>query len=219
MSSAAPESAAVAIDRRFPITGKQILSIMGLVPLGIYVFVHLWNNMYSVSPALFDQNLVESHNNPAMIFLEFAGIGVPLLLHIVVGFKILLAMRPNNVRWNTFRNLKYLLQRLSAIGVLLFLGAHILKARILPATTPLGHETWAGMHEALSEPVTFTVYALGILGIAYHLANGIWSSTITLGLVSTPRGMKRMEWVSAWAFVILLAMGATAIWGFRPFQS
>jgi succinate dehydrogenase / fumarate reductase cytochrome b subunit len=202
------------------LTGKQVMSILGLVPLGAYVVAHLWTNMYSLAGAeAFDAKLVASRSSPALIFLEVFGLGLPIIAHTWIGIAILRTMRPNNTRYGTLRNLKYFLQRVAGVGVLLFLGAHVIKARILPAMSPVGHETWAGMHEALSEPLTFGVYALGLLGISYHLANGLWGSSLTLGLAVTPRAQARMEWISAVAFVVLLAMCGLALYGFHPFQA
>ena len=81
------------------------------------------------------------------------------------------------------------------------------------------YEKLGRMHEALSEPLTFTVYALGMLGISYHLANGLQTSAMRLGLVVSDEGRRRMQVVSYAALVILLAMSGLALYGFRPFQS
>jgi succinate dehydrogenase / fumarate reductase cytochrome b subunit len=203
-------------DKR--LTGKLVMSMLGIVPLGAYVFAHLWTNLYSLAGAeAFDQALKASRASPAFLFLEIVGLGVPIVVHAWIGLKIIFKMRPNNAGYRSLRNLKYLLQRLSAIGVLLFLGAHVIKARIMPAMAGTV-ESWNGMHEALSEPVTFSVYALGMLGVSFHLGNGLWGSALTLGLTVSQRGQKAMEWISAFAFVLLLCMSGLAIYGFRPFQ-
>jgi succinate dehydrogenase / fumarate reductase cytochrome b subunit len=215
------DATASAGTRTRAITEKQIMSILGVVPLGAYVVAHLWTNLYSLGGAdLFNQRLTESRSSPAFIFLEVFGLGVPILVHAWIGLKLIVKGRPNVKNYPTLRNLKYGLQRLAGVGVLLFLGAHVLKARILPATSGVepGHETWAGMHEALSEPITFTVYLLGLLGVSYHLANGLWGSAMTLGLTVTPKAQARMEWVTAVVFVVLLAMSGLALYGFRPFS-
>ena len=119
--------------------------------------------------------------------------------------------------WRSLSNLKYLLQRVSGLGILLFLGAHVLKARILPATE--GHiESWSGMHEALSEPLTFAVYALGLLGVSYHLANGLWTASMTWGLSVSPKAQKRAGVFSIAFFLLLLGMSGAALYGFQPFM-
>ncbi len=218
MSEAAPAVGA----RTRSLTRKQVMSLLGIVPLGVYVVMHLWTNMYSLAGAeAFDARIGE-RQSPVFIFLEVFGLGVPFLVHIGIGLRAVwtwitgIATGKAAMKQRSLANLRYVLQRLSAIGVLGFLVAHVIKARILPAMTPTGHETWAGMHEALSEPATFTVYALGLLGVSYHLANGLWGSAMTFGLTVTPRGQARMEWVSVFALLLLLAMSFLAIYGFHP---
>ena len=212
-------SPAAAVARPRLISEKQIMSLLGVVPLGAYVVAHLWTNLYSLGGATaFDQRVAETRSSPVFIFLEVFGLGLPILLHAWLGLRIIVKARVNLKAYPTLRNLKYVLQRLSGIGILLFLGAHVLKARILPAiATPGGHENWQGMHEALGEPVTLVVYLLGILAVAYHLGNGIWGAGLTFGLTVTPQAQARMERVSFACFALLLAMGYLAIWGFHPF--
>jgi succinate dehydrogenase / fumarate reductase cytochrome b subunit len=203
---------------RRTITQKQLMSILGVAPLGVYVVAHLWTNLYSLGgPEAFDAALKASRAHPAFLLLELLGLGLPILVHARIGLSLIRNARPNNVRYGTLRNLKYTLQRLSGLGVLLFLGAHVAKARILPAMAGVT-ETWQGMHEALSEPITFGVYVLGLLGVSFHLANGLWGSALTFGVTVSPSAQTRMERASIAFFVVLLGMSALAVYGFRPFQ-
>jgi succinate dehydrogenase / fumarate reductase cytochrome b subunit len=138
----------------------------------------------------------------------------------VFGLAEIVRARPNNLRYAYFTNLEYALQRLSAIGLLLFVGAHVWLARISPAIDPANrfhHETWAGMHAALSEPDTFVVYVLGLLGVSYHLANGLRTAAMRMGLVVSRQAQRRMQVFSSVALVLLLAMSGAALYGFRPF--
>src|SRR2546426_359901 len=98
--------------------------------------MHLWTNLYSLNGPHsiegikgYDEAVRASRGNPAIVVLEIFGLGLPILIHAFIGLKLLVKMRPNNMRYNRFRNLKYLLQRISALGLLLFLGAHVIKAR------------------------------------------------------------------------------------------
>lgn len=211
-----------AATRAPAVTRKQLLSLFGLAPLGVYVFFHLWTNMYSFyGPKAFDEALDRSRRAPGFLFLEIFGLGMPLLIHTVYGIIELRRARPNNLTYSTFDNLKYGLQRLSAVGLLLFIPAHILKARILPsmnsAEFPTGHETWQGMHDAFfgeAVPLTLVVYVLGLLGICYHLANGLYTAGLRWGVAVSPSGRGRLQWISASAFLLLLAMSCVAIGGF-----
>jgi succinate dehydrogenase / fumarate reductase cytochrome b subunit len=211
-------SSAAAAHRSSPLTEKLTLSLLGVVPLGVYVVMHLWTNMHSLFGAeAFDAALRESREKPAFIALEIFGLGLPIVVHAWLGIRALLRSRYNNATYGTLRNLKFLLQRLSGLGVLLFLGAHVVKARLMPAANGT-HETWAGMHEAFCEVPTLVVYSLGMLGISFHLGNGLWGAGMTLGLTVGPKAQKRMEWVSGLFFVVLLVMSGLAIYGFRPFM-
>ena len=214
MSTATTASVANRVVR---ITGKQVLTLFGLVPLGVYVFLHLWTNLYSLAGAdAFNAALERSRANPAFLFLEVFGLGIPLVVHTVLGFVEIGRGRPNNVRYGFLDNLRYLLQRVSAIGLALFIGAHVYKARLAPDPQYAvnGHESFAGMREGLTEPITFIIYVLGMLGIAYHLANGLQTAATRLGLVVSDGGRKRMTWVSAGVMVLLLGMSGLSIAGF-----
>ncbi|MEO6951386.1 MAG: hypothetical protein ABI321_06205 [Polyangia bacterium] len=212
-------SSATVVPRTRGLTQKQIFSLFGVVPLSVYVIAHLWTNMYSLAGAnAFNERVRQSRESPAFLFLEIVGLGFPIAFHAWVGIKAVFITRPNNGHYRWLGNWKYLLQRISAVGILLFLFAHVIKARILPATQGR-MEDWAGMHEALSEPLTFTVYVLGLLGVSYHLANGLWLASLTWGVAVSPAAQKRMQTVSMVFFVLLIAMSGLALWGFAPFQN
>lgn len=215
MSQAAAASSTQ--SRIIHVTSKQILTLFGLVPLGVYVFLHLGTNLYSLAgEQAFNAAVDRSRANPAFFFLEVFGLGIPLLAHTVIGFREIRRGRPNNTRYGFLDNLRYLLQRVSAIGLALFIGAHVYKARIAPEPQFLvnGHESFAGMREAFHEPITLTVYVLGMLGIAYHLANGLQTAATRTGLVVSEAGRKRMTTVAGAVMVLLLAMSALSITGF-----
>ena len=207
------------------VSRKQILSLLGLVPLGVYVVLHLWTNLLSWSAAddhrAWNEAVAAGRGNPLTLFLEIFGLGLPILFHTVAGIFELFRARPNNAVYGYFDNLKYLFQRLSAVGLALFIPAHLIKARILPMFTDAGfdasaHETWQGMHEALQEPLTLAVYALGLLGISYHLGNGLYTAGLRWGLAISPSGRARLQIISALAFVALLVMSYGALLGFAP---
>ena len=121
---------------------------------------------------------------------------------------------PNVVREPKFRNWKYLLQRVSAIGVLLFVPAHVYKTKIEPWSQGFTIN-FAHMHEGLSEPLTFAVYALAMLGVAFHLANGLWLAGITWGVWVGPKAQRRGEILSIVFGVALLALAFVSIFALR----
>ena len=192
----------------------KLFSLSGIIPLGIYVVIHLYQNLTSLSgPQVFDQHLADSRSLPLIVPLAILVIWIPIAFHGLYGLFAMKKSRPNLIKFPHFENLKYVLQRLSGIGLLLFVPAHIYKTRIEPTlsgTTLDFHHMVEGMHE----PLTFGVYILGVLGVAYHLANGVWQFSIGWGMTTSEKGMQRMQTLSFIFFIVLLAMGFGAIFGF-----
>src|SRR5262249_28489785 len=138
---------------------------------------------------------------------------VPLVLHTVWGLRRMVTSRPNNVRYTFYGNLKYLLQRLSALGLFLFLGAHLWLAMLKPRLTTGRPEPFASIaHEMHFHMPTLVVYLLGTLALAYHLANGLHTLTMGWGLVSSRRALRKLDAIALLLFVALLAMGWGAIY-------
>lgn len=191
----------------------KLFSLLGLFPIGIYVCIHLYNNLNTLwGEERFNQHLAESRALPLIVPLAVLVIWIPIAYHGLYGLFAIKKSKPNLPRFPFFGNLKYSLQRLSGIGLLLFIPAHIYKTRIDPGffnTTLDFHHMSEGMHE----PLTLVVYLLGVLGVAYHLANGLWQFSIGWGLTTSVRGMKRIQTLSFVFFAIILAMGYAAIWG------
>lgn len=191
----------------------KAFSLLGLA-LSFYVVLHLYNNTTSLSGAeAFNAHVAKSRQTPFYVPMAILALWVPIFFHGIYGLFTLKDSRPNLLRFKYFENLKYVLQRLSGIGLLAFIPAHVYKTRIEPALS--GHSVdFAHMVEGFHEPLTVVVYLLGVLGAAYHVANGVWQFSIGWGLVKTQKGMNR---VMAFAIVLglaLLTMGYAAMWGF-----
>ena len=102
------------------------------------------------------------------------------------------------------------LQRLSAIGVMFFLGAHIWLAMLDPRINTHRPEAFAHIaHEMHHHLPTLVVYLLGTLGVAFHLANGLYSFSMGWGLVVSRRALKRLDVGVIMLFLVLLGMS----WG------
>jgi succinate dehydrogenase / fumarate reductase cytochrome b subunit len=138
---------------------------------------------------------------------------LPLVLHMVWGVGRLLTSRPNNVRYTYFANAKYALQRLSAIGLILFLGAHLWLAMLRPRFVQGGPEAFSDIsHEMHFHMPTLVVYLLGTLGVSYHLANGLGTFAMGWGVVASRRALSKMQWGVYAVFLILLAMSWAVIY-------
>jgi succinate dehydrogenase / fumarate reductase cytochrome b subunit len=188
-------------------------SLLAFAPLGVWTFVHLWNNLAAFQGEDAWRKAVTEYPHPVAQLVTAVIVLLPLVLHTVWGIGRLLSAKPNNQRYGTFENLKYLLQRLSAVGVMFFLGAHLWLAMLHPRLVE-GHAEAFGdiSHEMRTHLPTLVVYLLGSLGVSYHLANGISTFAMGWGLVSSRRAMARMNVLSIATMVVLVGMAWATIY-------
>ncbi|HUJ26935.1 MAG TPA: succinate dehydrogenase [Myxococcales bacterium] len=209
-------------DRSVPPEAREIArefilarlgSLFAFAPLGVWVLMHLWHQLAAwQSPAAW-QEAVEGHVNGATTVLVFVVVLGPLVWHTVWGITRMLKSSPA-VANRGFSNLRYVLQRLSAIGLLGFLGAHLYLAWFEPRFMHGGPEPFSDIaREMHFHMPTLVVYILGVLAIAYHLANGLWSFlSMGWGVTVSKSSMAWTERVALAFFVVLLAIGWAAVY-------
>jgi succinate dehydrogenase / fumarate reductase cytochrome b subunit len=191
----------------------RLASALAVLPLGVWTFVHLWHNLAAFQGAASWHASVTEYPHPFAQALTAVVVLLPLALHAIWGIGRLMTSRPNNVRYGYYANFKYALQRLTAIGVLLFLGAHLWLASIRPRLVEGHAEPFADIaHEMHYHGPTLATYLLGTLGVSYHLANGIQTFCMSWGIVSSRRGLRRLEWIAIALLVVLWAMSWGAIY-------
>lgn len=188
-------------------------SAVAIAPLGIWTVVHLWNNLAAFKGGAEWERAVTEYEHPYAFFVSALVALLPLAMHTVWGIGRLVSAKPNNVTYRYYANLKYLLQRLSAVGVLLFLGAHIWKAMLEPRLMHGRAETFADISNMMHHHLpTLLVYVLGVLGVAYHLANGVQTFAMGWGIVSSRAALRRLEKLIVVLFLALLAMGWSVVY-------
>ena len=193
---------------------RRLHSLTGVVPVGLFVVIHLYNNSYALrGEQAYDAHLEWLRSLPLMTMFEWVFVYIPILFHGLLG---LVMTRRGSVQVSSapyFGNLRYILQRISGIGVFLFVGAHVYNTRFDPwlrgEVADFRH-----MAEALSEPLTLVVYMAGLLGVAYHLGNGLWTFCITWGLTVSSRSQKAMTYVALFAFLIVWFLMVNTVLGF-----
>ncbi len=188
----------------------RLASALAILPLGVWTFAHLWHNLSAFQGADAWQRSVTEYPHPFAEALTGIVVLLPLAIHTIWGVGRLASSRPNGIRYPFYGNAKYLLQRLSAVGVLLFLGAHLWLAFLKPRTQEGHPESFADIAQQMHfHTPTLVVYVLGTLGVAYHLANGVQTFCIGWGVVSSQLALRRLEWLCLLLFIVLLAMS----WG------
>jgi len=191
----------------------RLASLLAIAPLGAWTVLHLWHNLRAFDGPEAWQSAVTEYSHPVAQLLTLLVVLLPLVLHAAWGIGRIATSRPNNLRYGSYPNLKYLLQRASAVGVLFFLGAHLWLAMLEPRLTEGHAEPFADIaHEMRFHRPTLVIYLLGTLGVAYHLANGLQSFAMGWGLVGSRRAIRQLEGLSVLTFLVLLGMSWGAVY-------
>src|SRR5436305_3868354 len=184
--SVAPDERTIA--REFILA--RLGSLFAFAPVGVWTVAHLWHQLAAYRSPQAWETAVTGHVNSASTVLVFVLVLGPLLWHTIWGIVRMLRSRPKPLQ-SGFSNLRYVIQRLSAVGLLLFLGAHLYLAWFEPRFLHGRPEPFAQIsREMRFHTPTLIVYILSVLGIAYQLAHPLWilmrmgggSTVVKLGL-------------------------------------
>jgi succinate dehydrogenase cytochrome b subunit len=199
--------------KRANFIAERLGSALAVLPLGVWTLLHLWNNLAAFEGPAAWQHAVTEYPHPFAEAITLAIVLLPLVWHMIWGLQRIGQTRPNYPRYGYFANFKYILQRLSAIGLLAFLGAHLWLAFIKPRFVEGAAESFADLsHEMHFHRPTLVVYILGVLAIAYHFGNGLHQALMTWGVAIGKDSLRRWQ-LLAWAvFVMMLVMGWGAIY-------
>jgi succinate dehydrogenase / fumarate reductase cytochrome b subunit len=214
---------------------------MGLI-FGGYITVHLLINATGLNPRMYQENVDHIHSlEPMLPFIEITTIFIPLLIHALYGIYITKAgVKFNTTKYNYGGNLRYTLQRWTAVLLLAFIAFHVgtLHKWGLIGIYNLTHiqwfATWGGLFTARNQAFQTTVssiryfwnyenplnpgnilvmafYLAGVWSATFHFANGLWTSAIAWGVTTTATAQRR--WGHAClAFGIVMTIVGTIAW-------
>ncbi|NOT48889.1 MAG: succinate dehydrogenase [Acidobacteria bacterium] len=170
---------------------RKLHQLTGVVPLGLFFFVHMFTNSKAMNgEAAFEKAVQDIHDIPFLLFLEIFGIFLPLIFHSVYGIIISSEAKPNVFSYSFGRNWFYVLQRVTGIFLFFFLFFHILNFRfgLIPGLnqTPIAGNATSAFNIVSYEfaiPWIMALYVLGIAATAWHLAYGFWLFAVDWGIV------------------------------------
>ncbi|APR75062.1 Succinate dehydrogenase cytochrome b558 subunit protein [Minicystis rosea] len=192
---------------------SRLGSFLAFAPLSFWTVHHLWQNLHAFRGAAAWEREVTEYSHPIAMWATFAVVLLPIVIHAAWGTWRVVTVRPNVVRYAYFDNLKFTLQRISAVGILLFIGAHLWLATIHPRLTTGRAEPFSDIsHQMRHHLPTLVVYLLGTLGVAYHLANGLQTFAMSWGLVTRRRAFPVLDGLAVVLFVVLLVMSWAVIY-------
>lgn len=214
-TATAPDLTAPAIGGSHHFLLRRLHSLTGLI-FGGYLIVHLLVNATLIEGGKVYQMQVDKiHGLPFLIAVEWALIFLPILFHIVYGTWITITGQPNNGSYPYFKNMFYLLQRISAVILIAFIAFHVLAMKGLLGSTlsfnPDNATASVAHHFNSHWWVGYVIYPIGILASCYHLANGFWTAAITWGLSISAAAQRRWGWVCAGIFAFTLVCSILAL--------
>jgi succinate dehydrogenase cytochrome b subunit len=198
---------------------RRLHSLTGLI-FGGYIIVHLLVNATLIQGGsgtndIYQLQVNKIHALPFLWAVEWIFIYLPILFHTVYGVWIIVGGQPNVEKYPYARNYFYLVQRVSAVLIALFLVFHVLGMKGLWGSAlqfiPEDATRSTARHINSSLWVAYFVYPIGIAASCFHLANGIWTAAITWGLTISAGSQRRWGYVCSALFVFTLICGFLAL--------
>jgi len=191
---------------------RRLHSLTGIFPIGAYLFVHilLENSFVLAGGASFERLVREIGQlpGPVLLAIEILFIWGPLLFHGAYGFvRVGQAELDNPLRNDYLGAYLYTLQRISGVIAFFFIGWHVWSTRMQYYFFQ-AEITYEFMHRMMTDPVRFSVFAVGVLAAVFHFTNGIWTFCITWGITVGPRAQRT---VRAACLLLFVAMYGTAL--------
>lgn len=195
---------------------RRIHSLTGIVPLGGFLLYHFFANASARhGEAAFNETVKKISEMPYLYAVEIGLLLIPILFHSIYGLFITTSARPNVVHYPYGRNWSYTLQRVTGILAFFYLIYHVATTRVWSLFVKGSSYSFADMAASLSSTTVLAIYVVGIVASTFHLANGIWSFSITWGIVTSPVAQKRLACATNVFFVILCIVGLDILSAFK----
>lgn len=199
---------------------RKLHQVTGVVPLGVFFFVHMYTNSAAMNGARsFNKHVQDIHDMPYLIFIEIFGIFVPLLFHSIYGVLISAEAKANAINYSYGRNWFYVFQRVTGIFLFVFLLFHILNLRfgLIPGLASFGNPVAGNGGRAFDivsaefqNAVILVFYIAGVIATAWHLAYGFWLFAVDWGIVIGEKAQRLALYGSIGLAIFLSAVGVNA---------
>jgi succinate dehydrogenase / fumarate reductase cytochrome b subunit len=198
---------------------RRLHSLTGIVPLGLYMCVHLTTNASLINGPEIFQRLVFLIHSPGHLLpvVEWGGIFLPLIFHAVLGVWIAKTGRTNSSQYRYTSNKRYSWQRWTGFAALIYLFLHVMHLHggfhgegWMNAINNIGlgqfrpYNAGSSLVHAMNLGfgiVWPAIYLVGVLCCVYHFVNGLWTAGITWGIWISPKAQR-------WATKACVAFGA-----------
>lgn len=213
------ESLSASPRERYFFLLRRLHSLCGIVPVGVYLIVHLTVNstVYFGADAFQDQvNKIHSLG-VFLVPVEIVGIFLPILFHAILGVVIICQGSSNATNYRYGGNVRYTLQRVTGGIAFIFIMYHVWQTHKFFKGVGGGgafdpHAARASI-AAIMQSAGYIpwVYAIGMGSAVFHLANGIWTSLITWGITIGENAQRKSGYVCTALGIALFVLGMTSV--------
>ncbi len=197
---------------------RKLHSLTGIVPIGIFLLMHLYLNCGALlGECNFTDGVRTISSLPYVHYIEVFGIIVPIAFHGILGlWMVFVQARYNPAEYNYSRNWWYTIQRLTGFLVFVFLCWHLWDTVIAKFMGRIELEGFYGhMLEGMSSSLlVLTMFVIGTVAASIHLANGAWGFCASWGILQSRRSQKVGSWVFGFAGVALIVIWVNVVFHF-----
>lgn len=205
---------------------RKLHSLSGVVPVGGFMLFHLWTNAKATQgQEQFDAAVRDISHMPFVAVLEWGLILLPLAFHAGYGFWIAIAGKPNVGKYPYSRNWMYLLQRVSGMLALGFIGVHLWqywyqKVAGKMETTQFYSQLCATLSDTRhGVPWWALLYVVGIAASVFHFANGLWGFCFSWGITVSRRSQRMAATVFGVVGLAVFFLGLNTVVHFATGES
>ncbi|MGE5673899.1 MAG: succinate dehydrogenase cytochrome b558 subunit [Mycobacterium leprae] len=205
---------------------RRLHSLTGLVPIGLFLMFHLYENFGAISGAEhYNESIRAINSTPLLPIVEILVIFLPLYFHALYGIYVALDAKHNVLNYTYGRNWAFYFQRISGFITLIFVSWHIWEFRIQKllgaygvyqgGSSMSGLPSYDIVSKAFHNNFIAAAYIIGVVAAAYHFCNGLYTFLITWGITVGPKSQRITNIVTNALFVAVSAMGVVAVFAFR----
>jgi succinate dehydrogenase / fumarate reductase, cytochrome b subunit len=195
---------------------RRLHSLSGIVPIGAFLVEHIVSNYEAVNgPLAYAQQVKFPNSLPLVRVLEWAFIFIPLAFHALYGVYIAIRGRSNVNVYPWAGNFGYLMQRVTGIIALFYIGYHVWTQRFSGVNLP-EHPgaAFAKVQHELANPWILAIYVIAMIATTWHFAYGIWLFAAKWGITPGNKARKNFGYVCAAGGTALCILGLIGMYAF-----
>lgn len=196
---------------------RKAHSLTGIVPIGVFLLVHLFINCGALlGECNFTDGVRAVSSLPFVLYIEVFGIILPIAFHGILGLWMVSQARYNTGSYNYSRNWWFTVQRLTGVLIFIFLCWHLWDTVIGKLTGRIHLEQFYGhMLEGMSSSmIVLAMFVIGTVAASIHLANGAWGFSAAWGILQSRRSQKVGSWVCGLFGAVLIVVWVNVVFHF-----